>query len=390
MAQPNITFNKSTGGLGQALPGKDHYSAFLFYSDTLPSGFAADDRVKQVFSLEEAENLGIVDGGAFSQYHYHISEYFRIQPKGVLWIGFYAVPVGTYDFAELETMRLFAEGQIRQFGVYVDGLDFAAQEVTALQAEVAKSETAKQPFEVLYAADISGVADLSTLPDLRALTAFGVSVVIGQDGGAEGAALATSLGYSVCAVGTALGAVSLSKVSESIAWVEKFPLVTGAELDVAAFGNGDLFRDKTDSFLDALNDKGYIYLRKFTDVTNTYFNDNPTSIATTSDFSYINLNRTYHKALRDINTVILPKLNSPVTVNADGSLTTDVIVSYKTLASRPLDDMVNNGELSAFEVIVDPDQDVVTSSTIDITVKLVPVGVARQIVFNIGFVPSIA
>lgn len=389
MAQPNITFNKSTGGLGQALPGKDHYSAFLFYSDTLPSGFATDDRIKQVFSVEEAENLGIVTGGAFDQYHYHISEFFRIQPKGVLWIGFYAVPVGTYDFTELETMRLFAEGQIRQFGVYVDGLDFAAQEVTALQAEVAKSETAKQPFEVLYAADISGTADLSTLPDLRALTAFGVSVVIGQDGSGTGAALATSLGYSVCAVGTLLGAVALSKVSESIAWVEKFPLAGATELDVAAFGNGDLYRDKTDSFLDALNDKGYIYLRKFTDVANTYFNDNHTSIAVTNDFSYININRTYHKAVRDINTIILPKLNSPITVNPDGTLTTDVIVSYKTLASRPLDDMVNAGELSAFEVVVDPAQDVLTTSTIELTVKLVPVGVAREIVFNIGFVTSI-
>lgn len=389
MAQPNITFNKSTGGLGRALPGKDHYSAFLFYSNTLPSGFAADDRVKQVFSLEEAEDLGVVDGGAFSQYYYHVSEYFRIQPKGVLYIGFYAVPAGTYDFAELETMRLFAAGQIRQFGVYVDGLVFDGAEVTALQVEVAKGETAKQPFEVLYAADISGTADLSTLADMRALSAFGVSVVIGQDGSGAGAALATSLGYSVCAVGTALGAVSLSKVSESIAWVEKFPLSDGTELDVAAFGNGDLYRDKTDSFLDALNDKGYIYLRKFTDVENTYFNDNPTSIAVTNDFSYININRTYHKALRDINTVILPKLNSPITVTSEGTLTTDVIVSYKTLASRPLDDMVNAGELSAFEVIVDPDQDVLSTSTIVLSVSLVPVGVAREIVFNIGFVTSI-
>jgi hypothetical protein len=390
MSLPNITFNKSTGGLGQALPGKDHYSGFLFYSATLPSGFAADDRVKQVFSLEEAENLGVITGGAFDVYHYHISEYFRIQPKGVLFVGFYAVPVGTYDFAELETMRLFAEGQIRQFGVYVNDEAYTTTEVTALQAEVTKSEVANQPFEVLYAADISGTADLSTLADLTALSAPGVSVVIGQDGGATGAALAVTLTYSVCSVGTLLGAVSLAKVSESIAWVEKFPLVTGAELDVAAFGNGDLFRDKTDAFLDSLNDNGYIFLRKFTDIANTYFSDSKTAVVATNDFSSIEINRSYHKAVRNINSIIKPKLNSPITVNADGTLTTDVIVSYKTLASRPLDDMVNSGELSAFSVIVDPAQDVLSTSTIVLTVKLVPVGVAREIVFNIGFVTSIS
>ena len=52
----SIIFNRGQGGLGRPLNGEDHFSGFLFYSNTLPSGFSSNDRVKQVFSLEEAED----------------------------------------------------------------------------------------------------------------------------------------------------------------------------------------------------------------------------------------------------------------------------------------------------------------------------------------------
>ena len=60
MPENNISFIR-TNGLGRRDPSEDHISGFLFYSDTLPSGFTASDRVKPVFSLQEAEDLGIVD-----------------------------------------------------------------------------------------------------------------------------------------------------------------------------------------------------------------------------------------------------------------------------------------------------------------------------------------
>ena len=61
MALNDIVFIKGEGGLGRPLPGKDYYSAFLFYTNTLPSGFTATDRIKEINSLAEAEALGIVD-----------------------------------------------------------------------------------------------------------------------------------------------------------------------------------------------------------------------------------------------------------------------------------------------------------------------------------------
>ena len=61
MALNNITFVKGAGGLGRALPSKDNYSGLILYVATLPSGFTSSDRIKQVFSVEDAETLGILD-----------------------------------------------------------------------------------------------------------------------------------------------------------------------------------------------------------------------------------------------------------------------------------------------------------------------------------------
>ena len=90
MALPKITVNRGQGGLGRPLTSKDHISAFImpYNNANLPSGFATDDRIKKVFSVEEAEALGIVEGGANTAVlWYHINQYFAKQPKGELFIN---------------------------------------------------------------------------------------------------------------------------------------------------------------------------------------------------------------------------------------------------------------------------------------------------------------
>lgn len=400
MAQPSLIINRGQGGLGRPLAGKDHISGLSYYHNhisNLPTGFGTD-RIKQVFSIKEAEDLGITEGSAdWGTLWYHISEYFRLQPKGNLWVQVNAgdaVTIADYDahdFAELTTLRREAEGTIRQIGVFAPQAVFSTTQVTALQAEVDAAKTEKMPLSVIYGADISGTADLSTLPDLRTLTAAGVSVVIGEDGGAAGAALAVSTTKSVTTVGATLGAVSFAAVNESIAWVEKFNLVTGAELEVAAFSNGDLLKSKAESFLDALNDKGYIFLRKFTNVglAGTYFNDTPTAITETSDYAYIENNRTIDKAIRNIRELLTPKLNSPLVVESDGSLFEDTVAVFDSLTRQALDQMARAQEVSAYDVIIDPTQNVLSTSKIFISVKIVPVGVARTIEFEVGYALSV-
>ena len=63
MSQNNISFVKGKGGLGRPLAGKDYISSLLFYiaNGSLPSGFTTSARNKAVFSVSEAETLGILN-----------------------------------------------------------------------------------------------------------------------------------------------------------------------------------------------------------------------------------------------------------------------------------------------------------------------------------------
>lgn len=505
MSLNNITFNLGQGGLGRPLPGEDYISGLLFYtSGNLPSGFSSSNRIKQFFSLADAEAAGIVNtysdetkatadylvttagtngdtvelkvtepfsnvvslgvytkvsgdstaanvataialvinsgtnthgytasvnsatvtitakaglgvflnsgspltatysagatlagtitafsGGVASKYavwHYHISEYFRLQPQGNLYVGIYAVP-SPYTFTEITTMQTYAGGKIRQIGVFKDSAAFASADITAIHNVCAANVAAHKEIIALYGADISGTADISTIADLSLLSANYCSAVISQDGGALGALLFYSTGKSVTTLGATLGAVAKAKVSHSIAWVAQFNISNGTECDVLAFANGVLFTHSsvTDSLLSTLQNKRYIFLRKFVGIAGSYFNENSTSIATTSDYAYISDNRTIQKATRGIYTSVLPALNSPITLNSDGTLSDEAVAYFEGLAQLPLNEMVRNGELSAFAVNVNTQQNVLSTGILVINVTLVQIATGRNITINIGY-----
>lgn len=334
-------------------------------------------------------------GGVASKlavWHYHISEFFRIQPQGVLYVGFFPVP-GTYTFTEMATMQTFANGSIRQMGVYKDGAAFATADITALQTEEVTLENVHMPFSILYAADLSGTSDISTLPSLGTLTANKVSSVIGQDGAALGFALYSAYGHSITCLGAQLGAIALAKVSEDIAWLKKFNLTDGTELNVLAFANGQQYSSFSATGLAALlnnlNNSRYIFLRTIVGLTGTFFNDSHTAIVASSDYAYIENNRTIDKAIRGIYSGLIPDLNGPLVLNSDGTLSDNTIAALISDAELNVIQMVRDGDLSANPVItIDPTQNVNSTNLLIVAVSLLPVGVDREIQVNIGFVTS--
>ena len=87
---------------------------------------------------------------------------------------------------------------------------------------------------------------------------------------------------------------------------------------------------------------------------------------------------------------MLPNLNSPLYVTNAGLLTEDVIAKFKNDCSLALETMDIDGEISAFKVTINPLQNVLSTGKISIGVKIVPVGVARQIEINIGFAVKVS
>lgn len=330
-------------------------------------------------------------GGVASKqavWYYHISEYFRLQPKGSLYVGFYAVP-GSYTFSEIQTIQTFAAGKVRQLGVYKDSAAFASGDLTTIQAVCTTLDGLHMPLSVLYGADISAVTDLTTLADLNALSANKASAVISQDAGGQGAFLYTTVGKSITNLGALLGAVSFAAVSDDVAWPSKFNISNGVECDTIGFANGSLLSAISQGTLNTLDDRRYIFLIKYVGLAGSYFNDSHCAISVASDYAYIENNRVIDKAIRGVYASLIAQLNSPLTLNANGTLKDTTIAFFQNLAEVNLDQMIRDSELSARSVTINSTQNVLSTGNLIVAVALVPIGVARQITVNIGFTLSI-
>jgi hypothetical protein len=263
--------------------------------------------------------------------------------------------------------------------------DYEIGAIAPLQASCDALESQHKPLSIIYACNFKDV-DASALADLRALDSKNVSVAFGMDGNGKGNELFTTYGKSFTCAGTILGVLSAAKVSENIAWVGAFNLNKNStnEYDVIKLADGRLYETLSQSEKDATSAKGYIFIIKHIGTSGSYFNDSYTAIKSSDDFAYIENVRTIDKAVRTTRSFLLPRLNSPLFVNEDGTLTEDTIASFKNDAERGLEEMQRATEISALSVIIDPGQNVLSTSKVSITIKIVPVGVARDIVVNIG------
>ena len=325
-----------------------------------------------------------------SVWYYHIAEFFRIQPKGFLWLSFQAIP-STYSYSDVQTFQEFTGGEMRQIGIFKDSAAYTAADTTAIQAICNLLDVEKMPISVVFAPNIAAVANVSTLADLAIYNNNKVSVVIGQDAGGLGNDIWHATGKSVTTLGATLGTIALSSVQQNIAWVGKFDLSNGTELESIAFANGVKFTDVsvTTTLLDAIDLKRYIFLRKFPNKAGSFFNDSHTAITPSSDYAFIENNRVIDKAIRGVETSLLPSLNSPLLLNANGTLANSTVAYLESEAIIITNQMVRDGEASAISVTIDPSQNAGSTSEIVVAINIVLIGVARNIIVNIGFNTSL-
>jgi hypothetical protein len=393
-----IVFNRQQGGLGRQQPGNDYISGLIFQNSTALLAGA----VQKVSTLAEAETLGVTVS-AYPVENYHISEFFKMAEnvnglaQGVLYFMIKNITATAYDGTEIEDIQNFAEGDIRQVGVFLTDPYLAAM-VTDSQSSATVLETADRPLSVLLAADFTATT-VGSLADARTLDSKNVSIVIGEDADGVGGALAVSEGYSITSLGITLGSVATAAVHENIGWRGKFDVTHGSEYEVLNFATGEALADQSQATIDALTEDGYVFLVKETGIVGSFHNDSPTATAITSDYAYIENNRTIDKAVRLVRENLINKINAPLYANpSTGKLSEATISDFSNDAFKALENMATNAEISTNEdgtlpansVLIDPDQDVLTSSNIILTVQIVPVGVARTITVNIGFVVSIS
>ena len=388
----SVKIERTNGNIPRSLAGEDHISGLLFYSSKLPSGFAETDRIKAISSIETAEKLGITsDADAdwdIRVLHYQLRSIFNRNPAISLYVGIYKPASGNPTFSEIKTMQNFTGGKLRQIGVWDGATALDPTNLITLQAIRTTLEAQDKPLSIGYAPKIAAVSGLPT--NLAGANKNGVSVIIGQDGAGTAADLykdaKNTAKSSVTAIGEWLGIVSAAAVHESIAWVEKFP--TGIALP--AFGDGTLLRDLDTAVIESLDAARYIFFVEYSGLAGAYFNDSHTMDDATSDYAYIESVRTMDKACRNVRTYVLPKLGRPMKVDAStGKLEAYVVEDLQLTAGKALEDMEKAGELSGYVVEIDPDQNILSTSCVEMVIKQVGVGVMRKLNIKIGYTTSV-
>lgn len=399
----DITFTKTSGGIVYPLPNEDHVSGILYFpiqGASMPSGWT-DGESKQITSVTDLETKNVTSSTAnFMLLWYHVREFFRINPAGRLYVCISKAtgnPVtnANVTWTKIVDLCTFSNFTIRQMGIFVNGT-FTGNMATSAQAQITSLTGNKKPaISIIMAADFKAITSIANLIaiDLKALTAPNVSVTVGQDDDLKGKALHEGVGeFSPTIMGAVLGTMSKAAVNENIGWVAKFNIVEGGgELENPAIAIQGKPRVATISSadLDSINTKGYIFAIKRYGISGTYLQDSHTAVANTSDYKSIEANRTIDKAIRGVRQYLVTELNAPVLTDTSGKLSPDYVKYLESLAGQALEQMLRNRELSAYQVNIDPEQNVVSTSTINVTLNLIPVGVSRQINVNIGFVTSI-
>jgi len=373
MAIPSIVINKQSGNLFRTSPALDGVTA-LVLDATAPANFPTS---LVVYSMREVLNAGITDA-LYPTQHYQINEFFRINPNGTLVLAF-------GDITSSATFNVLRANQPRQVGYFTSDT-FSITLAAAAQARALELEAAEAPCSVIIAANITSFTTAS-LPDLSGLGYSKVSVVIGQGGtGSKADQLADTSGASVAALGALLGRLSLCKVSESIGFVQNGD-VAGTELQELALANGVALSALSHAEQNGLDDKHYIFLLKYANLSGSYFNFGHT--AANNDLNTIELNRVLDKAIRATRRALTPKLNATVALNRDGSIQGIFIKQFESLVKLELGQMKANDELSQFDVTINPAQNILATNTLEVSVAIVPFGTSKTIEVNIGFQASL-
>ena len=383
---------RQNGNVPKSLPGEDHVSGLIAYMTSLeiPAGFKSE-HIHAVSTIDAAESLGITadaESWAVKVLHYQLSEIFRVNPKISLYVGLFQKG-DSYTFAEIKTVQNFAGGRIRQMAVWCGDKELAPEDITAIQGVADALDGVNAPLSVLYAPKVASVKGLST--EIAGSNQCRVSVVISQAGSGRGAELFAdetnkSAKSSVSTIGVILGLLSKAAVHQSISWVKNFP--TG--VSIPAFGDGTLYRNLDNALVEQLDAARYIFLVTHVGQAGSYVNDSHTMDAAISDYAMIENVRTMDKAVRGIRTYLTPELGGNVYVDAgSGKLQPYSVTHLETTANKALEEMEKAGELSGFKVEIDPEQDVLSTSTVEIVIKQVSVGVMRRIKVKIGYAKSV-
>lgn len=406
MARPNVTVTIEKNRLGRQTAAQDGISLLYVGLPTTYDFFTALAAGVTFFSLRNAEDYGItseLDATHKILLWEHIKDFYTTAPEGTALhiLAFentvsYQVLFGNTN--NLSNYLAAKAGEIKMIGVVPNTLvaDAATKNtITDVVASLSLANTfaeaelaRKRPILILL--EGRNFNPTGSVTNLRTVTnASRIAVVVARNTQRVNELITEGIGNAVdmAAVGFLLGKLAAIPVQRSIARVKDSDLgwVT------ASFSGGNPINNYTDGELDDLNDKGYIFACRIVGRNGFFFNEEPTCTTATDDYAFISHVRTIDKVVRIVNEVFTEELSDETDIDATtGTMTVTTAKDLQNKCETAINTrMTILGEISAVDCFIDPNQNVLQTDTIEVSVDIVKKGIKRKFNVKVGFATSI-
>jgi Protein of unknown function (DUF2586) len=328
---------------------KDNISCLAFSETILPIAASPTSHIGGPYA--NVADIATVWSGSDrkSLVIHHATDFFRLNPDGLLYIGCMGADAQVF----VDRVVALSQGEIRQFGFVVK----RTADVSSIGAMDAVLSIQDAP-----AVSVVGIMEHNyAVPARDVILSENVAIFAHAESGLDHPS-----------IGVLLGVISRAKVSESVAWVDKFNLTSGGRL--AKIGG-----NPTQSQTESLAQNRYITMRKYIGIDGVRIGNTDTTSGST-----IEERRVIQKVGRVVKKMMTHRLNMPVAIDSTtGLLAPSVAKSVEVAIESALFQMKVEGELSDFRVIVDTAQKILETGNLMVVLKVVPYGTAKFITINI-------
>lgn len=287
--------------------------------------------------------------------------------------------------AGVTNLQNYSNGACRVIGVATPLASASiAADIKALN-DAAEALTTSIFAPVLVIAGLPAPSTAGSATDLTTLDHNRVGVVVGNEATGD-TTLDNTLKTGAC-VGLLLGRIAKNAVHVSVARVSD----GGIKADALKLGTKAI--NNTDA--QTLHGKGYITPRTWVGKAGYFWSSDELATATTDDYGLIPRRRTIDKAYRVSYKSLLEYVGTEIPVNANGTIPNSTAKAIESMVETALErSMANQGNLGAdpdddsdngIKVYVDPNQNVVATNMIQVSVKVKPYGYAYYLGANLSF-----
>ena len=373
MALPNVNISVNRSGLGLVEPTEDGVMGLVMFVATKPLG-AGDQDIRWTRVYNSYEDASNGDFGYNAATLAQIEAFYKEAGSGAkLWVRY----VHLFDeiahdgrlsniLDDVAALIEEARGEISCIGIHRGDLVPTSTLVDNIHEDLLNlvggaqsvAEYAEQEImPVSIVVDALKTGHPFSVPDMHEHNYHKVSIVVASENG-------------IPAVGRVLGRLAAIPVQRKISRVKDGALRNVSE---AGYCSDVPISGIANHFSGSYHDKGFIVFRTFSKKAGYFFSGDPTATASTDDLYTISRNRVIDKVIKMAYKTYLEELDDDVELTDAGELPAGVVAYLKEEIEHQVSSNMK-GEISNFEAIIDPKQNILSGLPLDIELSIIPKG----------------